>query len=273
MATFTPTVRTNKEYNAVYIRISHNSKADYIKTEMILHKSGVRKGKITNAEILANCALKIKEYIAKVNSVNISSWTIQELKEFLTSEYTDISFTHFANERINKMYNEGRRAYQNYKIALTNLQRHVGKEEINFNELTSKVIQGWVDSMSDSVRKKSLYPTCVKAIFNAALREYNDYDYNVIRIRTNPFARVKIPKERITEKRSVDVELLNKLFTSEVVFPDNRFGISSREEFAKDVAMMIFCLAGINAADLYDLKKTSLKKDWKMHLVRVVRNF
>ena len=27
---------------------------------------------------------------------------------------------------------------------------------------------------------------------------------------------------------------------------------------------MLFCLAGMNAADLYDLKKTSLKKDWTL---------
>jgi len=128
-----------------------------------------------------------------------------------------------------------------------------------FNELTRRVINGWIDSMKDSIRKKSLYPACIKAIINAAIREYNDDELDNIRIKFNPFTRVKIPKERITEKRSIDVDTLNKWFTTDkITFPKDFDGIS-RKELGIDVAKMIFCLAGINAADLYDMKKSSLK--------------
>ena len=44
--------------------------------------------------------------------------------------------------------------------------------------------------------------------------------------------------------------------------PKNNLGILSRKELAFDVALIIFCLAGINAADLYDLKKSNLKDNW-----------
>ena len=49
MATCNPAARTkDKEFNTVYIRISNNSKTDYIKTSMSVHKSGIKKGEIAD---------------------------------------------------------------------------------------------------------------------------------------------------------------------------------------------------------------------------------
>jgi hypothetical protein len=91
MATFNPVIRTkDKEFNSVYIRISHNSKADYIKTSMSVHKSGIKKGEIVDRTILANCYIMIKKYIERTNNINISGWTVQELKRFLLSDSDDI---------------------------------------------------------------------------------------------------------------------------------------------------------------------------------------
>ena len=55
MATFKPVVRTDKEFNAVFIRISTRQKVDYIKTSMIIHKSGIKDGEIEDYETLGNC--------------------------------------------------------------------------------------------------------------------------------------------------------------------------------------------------------------------------
>ncbi|MDR1381750.1 MAG: transposase, partial [Tannerella sp.] len=60
MATFNPVIRTkDREFHAVYVRISHNSRADYIKTSMSVHKSGIKKGEIVDRTILANCWMMI----------------------------------------------------------------------------------------------------------------------------------------------------------------------------------------------------------------------
>jgi len=72
VATFTPTTRTKKEYNTVYIRISHRKKPDYIKTDMVVDKSRIRKGKIIDSEILAHCSIIIKEYYDKIKNIDIS---------------------------------------------------------------------------------------------------------------------------------------------------------------------------------------------------------
>ena len=76
--------------------------------------------------------------------------------------------------------------------------------------------------------------------------------------------RVKIPKERAPEKRSVEGDVIRKVLTSNVSFLKSRENIS-RKEMAQDVAWIIFCLAGINVADLYNLKETALnRKNWKL---------
>ena len=143
---------------------------------------------------------------------------------------------------------------------MSSLKKYLEKENILFKDLTSKVIDGWIESMSGSARMKSMYPACIREIFNEAIRKYNDYDLDVIKIRTNPFVRVRIPKQRVTEKRSVEAILIKSIFTKEVISD----GIS-RAELAKDAVMLIFCLAGINAADLYDMKESALNRTtWKL---------
>ena len=70
-------------------------------------------------------------------------------------------------------------------------------------------------------------------------------------------------KPRTTDKRSVDASMIKKILTSNITFPSGYEGLS-RKEIGRDVAMIIFCLAGINTADLYDLQHAALKSDWKL---------
>ena len=135
--------------------------------------------------------MKIKAYYEKINNINIESWTVQKLKNFLENKNTDISFTDFAKRFIDKMINDGRdNTAVCYDNSAKSLSRYMKKENIFFNELTSKVIQGGIDSLRNSLQAKSMYPAHVKTIFNAVLLEYNDYDFNVIQIRVNPFVRI-----------------------------------------------------------------------------------
>jgi integrase len=252
MATFKPVVRTKKEFNTVYIRITHgSSKVDYIKMNMVVHKSGIRKGEITDHIILSNCALKIKSYIEKINSVNIEGWTIQELKKFLTSENKKISFSDFAEKYISKMIVDGRKhPAANYSTALNSFKSHFGNE-IYFSDITSKELKKWIESLIPTKRAKEHYPTMIKKIFEEGCIEYNDYDRNIIRIANQPFRNIKIPNADVPEKRSVEAEIIRKIFSVKPEYP--------REELAHDVAAMIIHLAGINTADLYDLQKFELK--------------
>jgi integrase len=252
MATFKPVIRANKEYNAVYIRISHNSGTDYIKTDMILHKSGIKKGEIADYTILANCAIKIKSYVDKINQTNIGDWTVQELKKYLTDELKQISFTDFSMKYIDEMRVNGRKKpAANYNTALNSLKKYYKKENIFFSDITSREIRKWIESLSGTARAKQLYPAIIKKLFNEGCLEHNDYDRNIIKIPNQPFKAVIIPDSEVPKKRSVDVETIRKILEVKPELP--------RERLANDVSILVLYLAGINTVDLYNIGKEEFK--------------
>ncbi|MDR2040850.1 MAG: site-specific integrase [Tannerella sp.] len=250
MATFKAVVRTKKEYNTVYIRISHKSCPDYIPTSMTVHKSGIRKGEIADHTILANCAIRIKQYVEKLNKIDIRKWEVGEIKKFLTSESEGLSFTGFAEEHIRKMKAAGRKKpAANYTSALNSLKRHMKKENIFFHEITAKTLGAWIESLSGTARAKNMYPVIIKKLFDDGCMEHNDYDRDIIRIKHQPFRAVKIPDADVPDKRSAEVEVLRRIAEAEPSL--------SREKLAQDVMRMVVCLAGINTVDLYELKKNA----------------
>jgi integrase len=251
MATFTPCIRTDKEQNAVYIRISHNSKTDYIKTEMLLHKSGIRKGRIADATVLANCAIAIKKYIEKINRVNTSNWTVQELKQYLTSETGEISFSAFARTYIEQMQSHGRtKPASNYISALNSLEKHC-RGNLNFSQITSKTLREWIKSLETTRRAKQMYPVIIKKLFDEGCLEYNDYERDIIRIPARPFKVVKIPESDVPDKRNIEIEPLRRILG---IKPE-----SVREQLARDIALLVLCLVGINTVDLYNLEKPEFR--------------
>ncbi len=101
-----------------------------------------------------------------------------------------------------------------------------------------------------------MYPVCVRQIFRAAILEYNDYDTGHLRIKTNPWPKVKIPQADRTTKRAISPEACREFFGAPL--PETKM-IESLPELGRDVAKMILCLAGINTVDLYNLKKTDYR--------------
>ena len=199
-----------------------------------------------------------------MNKHDTENWTIKEVLDFLKVENQEISFTDFFKSFTNKMINAGREnPAQNFTCAINSLTRFCGKDKINFSEITSKLLNEWIESLKDTARAKNLYPLCVSTVFSAGLLEYNDYDRDNIRIKNLPFMRVKIPKNNLAEKRAVNHRTLLKLFTADV----SKAKLDVKTPLAQDVAMLIFCLAGINVADLYYMDK-SCRVGNKLHYIR-----
>ncbi|MDR2138274.1 MAG: site-specific integrase [Tannerella sp.] len=260
MATFSAVVRTKKELNTVYIRISHRSHPDYIPTSMIVHRSGLRKGKIADHTILANCAILIKRYVERLNSVEIRNWTVGEIKKFLLSESEGISFTGFARGYIERMKREGRKKpAANYACALHSLHGHTRRENLFFHDLTARMLREWIESLSGTARAKNMYPVIVRKIFEEGCMEYNDYDRDIIKIRNQPFRTVRIPESDVPDKRSLPVETLRRIMAAEALSP--------RERLALDVAQIVLRLAGINTVDLYGMSREAFSGG-KLHYCR-----
>lgn len=261
MATFKAMVRTPRKdgFYQVYIRVVHKTKPGYIKTDKLVTAKQLDKhGDITDPFVCSYCAQQILNYAERLNRVNASDWPVNRVVEFLRTENEDVSFSDYARRHIDRMIDKGQvRNAKNYQLALQHMERFFGTTQIMFGHLTSVQMNLWVKSLDQTHRAKEMYPVCMRQVFRAAVREMNDYDSGVIRIKTNPWGRVKIPESDRAEKKAISAEECRAFFSAPL--PETRF-IEPLSELGRDVAKLVLCLAGINTIDLYELKKEDYRE-------------
>ena len=257
MATFKAIVKARRKdgFYPVYIRVTHQTKLAYIVTDKLVNASGLsRTGEIEDPYVLQYCSRKIIEYVERLNKVDIENWSVREVVNYLKSGEADISFSDYTRNYIDRMAERGqKRNARNYEMALNHLERHVGSTAIMFSQLTSNFVNEWIKSLETTARAKEMYPICLRQVFKAAMLEYNDYDNGIIKIKTNPWPRVKIPEADRPEKLAITPQAARAFFAAPI--PESKMK-APLEEIGRDVAMMVLCLAGINTVDLYNLKKT-----------------
>lgn len=256
MATFKATVRTPRKdgFYQVYIRVVHNTRPGYIKTDKVITQNMIDKGgNITDPFVNEYCAKSILQYTDMLNRKDCSKWSVREVIEYLMHGDDDICFSDYARLHIDRMIDTGQvRNAKNYKLALQHMERFLGTNKIMFGQLTSTQVNRWIMSLAQTRRAKEMYPVCMRQVFKAAVMEYNDYDTGNIRIKTNPWGRVKIPQADRSEKIAISPEECRLFFAAPL--PETRM-IDPVPELGRDVAKMVLCLAGINTVDLYELRK------------------
>lgn len=246
-------------YWPVYIRVTHDRRSSYIKTNKIVNAKGLVKNtkEVKDPFVRKECDILITDYIEKLNKVNTSNWTIEEIIQFLKKNTTDICFSEYARKYQAEMIANGHaRNARTYELAYQNMERYAGTNRVMFSHITSTFINGWIKSLANTARAKEQYPVCVRQIFKQALLEYNDYDNGIIRITTNPWAKVKIPRSDTPKKRAITMEECRQFFSVPLPESDRKYPLS---ELGRDVAMIILCLAGINTVDIYYLEKKNYK--------------
>ena len=243
-------MRSDKTWS-VHIRFTHNNKTMYIPTTMYIAKKDITASfKIKNANILDRCNDIIKEYRNRLSelSLEFNDIDIDAIVSYIRQkkENKGVSFTDFAAEWIEKSTIKG---IKNYKTALNALCSFVGRDNILCEEINVKTMKAFENALKDRPRAQSLYPNCIKTIFNAARDYYNDEDNDIIRIK-HSLDKYKSIEQNIAEKRALDVETIRRIFT--LPYDNIRVkGKSSRHDLALDCFRLSFCLMGMNSADLY----------------------
>ena len=173
MATFKACIKTQRNDGlfAVFIRITHNRAARYINTGKTIDKSKVRKGEIKDITLLSYCSNLIKQYSERLNAVDITNWTANDIVAYLQNIDEDISFSKYARKYVRDMaVNRGmERNSKNYKWAYQSLEKFAGTDDIMFSRLTTKFIQDWIKTLESTSRAKEMYPICIRMIYNAGL--------------------------------------------------------------------------------------------------------
>lgn len=259
MATFKAVIkkgnkRSDGTWNVV-IRFIHNSKVRFIPTTMYVTKKDITASfKIKNANILDRCNDIIKLYRARVNELNLefNDIDIDTIVSYIRQkkENKGVSFTQFAVKWIEESTIKG---IKNYKTALNALYSFVGRDNILCEEITVKTMKAFENALKDRPRAQSLYPNCIKTMFNAAREYYNDEDNDIICIR-HSLDRYKPVEQNVAEKRALDIETIRTIFA--LPYDNIRVkGKSSRHDLALDCFRLSFCLMGMNSADLYSADK------------------
>lgn len=243
-------MRNDKTWS-VHIRFTHNNKTRYIPTTMYIAKKDITASfKIKNTNILDRCNDIIKEYRNRLSelSLEFNDIDIDTIVSYIRQkkENKGVSFTDFAAKWIEKSTIKG---IKNYKTAMNALCSFVGRDNILCEEINVKTMKAFENALKDRPRAQSLYPNCIKTIFNAAKEYYNDEDNDIIRIK-HSLDKYKPVEQNIAEKRALDVETIRDIF----VLPYDNIrvkGKSSRHDLALDCFRLSFCLMGMNSADLY----------------------
>lgn len=269
MATFKITVQKQRTdgYWPVYIRVIHHRESAFMKTDKMVDNKGIVKTtkEVKDPFVRKACDLLITDYIDRLNKVDTSTWSAQDVVKFLKEGTSDVCFSDYARQYQAKMIQEGHaRNARTYELAYQNMELYAGTNKVMFSHITSAFINGWIKSLSTTARAKEQYPVCIRQIFKQALLDFNDYDTGLIRITTNPWPKVKIPKSDNPQHRAITMEECRAFFTAQLPESDRKFPLS---ELGRDVAMMILCLAGINTVDIFFLEK----KNYRDGIIRYER--
>ena len=261
MATLKACVRRPRKdgFWQVYIRVTHQRNVGFIKTDKMVNSSGLTKtNDIKDAFVLRYCADLIIKYNELLNKTDINSLNVNQVIDYLTTEDDDVCFSDYARQHIKRLINNGQeRTARNYELALGHLERYFGTTQVMFSQLTSTAVTLWIKSLESTHRAKEMYPVCMRQVFRAAVKEMNDYDNDIIRIKTNPWIKVQIPQSDRTTKRAISAEDCRRFFSAPM--PPSKM-VDPLPELGHDIAKLVLCLAGMNTIDLYELKKEDYKR-------------
>ena len=244
----------------VKIRMIHNSKAKYCTTSVTVTKDQLTKrmDKITDQRVVDALNVKLDEYRRIASLIDGAEYYSadmlwERIQETLRGGHT-FSLDYFDYAKTKRATMDKKTA-EGYKSAFNMLERYLGKDHIDINQIDYKFLLKFRDFIeqqtSKGSRAVSYYLSCLRHIHNLAREEYNDDDTGIVRIPRQPFHKGLIPPQPVTQHRTLTLEQMHAIMSYD---PH-----TERGRLAKDVFLLSFYLIGINTADLYYLTPESLK--------------
>ena len=221
MATLKPTVKTKLKTGMyiVYIRVVQNRQSSFIRTSWMVNDKGVKGKEVTDPFVMQQVSNLISSYYSMLNKIDSSSWTASEVVAYLTTSTEDMSFSDYARNHIEKLIRRGQeRTSRNYKWALNHMERFAETDNIMFSRMTSAFLNRWIASLSETNRCKEQYPVCIREVYKAALKEFNDEEQGIIR---DLFLKDEILEETNNENNKKEKEEFDVKDSDFDNFPDD----------------------------------------------------
>ncbi|MDR0738454.1 MAG: site-specific integrase [Prevotellaceae bacterium] len=274
MATFKYEIQ-NKRADGTYnvrIRITSNREIRRLSTNIYVTDADLtRKGKIKNQNIIDKCEDLLRRCREACTELGfgITGIPIDRLVEKIKTHLEgkkefQLDFILYTQQKTAEM-SDG--TAQIYKGMISALKRHIKRDSLNINEITSTFLKGFEKFLesepnqqgnrtkkSESGRKVSAYLSCLRAMHNKAKDEYNDEDTGLIRIPYSPFKNFKVKAQPLTRKRALSTELIQEIINLPYE-KEKTGGKWNRFNLAKDCFLLSFALIGMNSADMYSAGK------------------
>ena len=265
MISISPCVRSKKMGRVpLLLKVIANRSVSYVSTPWLVDpETDLRDGVIVKKSLRRDFDRYVGDVFERLERVDARTLTAKDIKVIAEGGGdTSISFTRFARDYIIKRERDGLKRSDNYDAASKSLHAYAGANDLKFADLTYRLLQGWYDSLKGTKRAASMYPMLVRKIYKEAMREYNDPDKGIERIKPYPDEYLRKAKPIGGESRTSEMAMTS----AEVrAFADadltlGRFSDAVARQIAHAAVMLSFCLAGMNLADLYDLPRGALNE-------------
>ena len=255
--------------NFIRLRITHNRRSRYIKTNILADKEDfTRSGKFKHQGKIDLIDAEMKEIRSILSGLPTSlseDMSIDEIMRYIEGEREKrklfrLDFYEYGMKLADGMK---RGTGDNYRAALRCLVRYFGHNP-DISEITVRSLRGFAEYIRNEPKKvynhgelqddkkkttgKSraviLYLSAIRAVYRRARVEFNDPDLNIARIPIDLFQYYKLPKPQPAKHRDKSEHIIQMMI-------DQRKGLSGRARLAVDSFLLSFGLMGMNAVDLY----------------------
>lgn len=204
--------------------------------------------------------------------VDINDYSLDQLFVLLKHESEKsevIDFIAYSKDWIEASSLKGK---GNYTSAINSFAKFYGKSSIDINTITVNLLNKYITFLNHerevkikqllkenkrvpSNRKLSLYLLSLQHLYREAMKHYNNGELGIVRIKTDPFAHISIPKQEATRKRALTAELVGKISQLKDKSVCKGIHHTNRYNLAKDMFVLSFCLIGMNSVDIYNAKE------------------
>ncbi len=270
----------------VYIRVYFSGEVRRVPTSITCSASDLtRSGRIKSGEVFAKAQTIADRMLDAVDGIPDSElagrdvdWVVRRMRAADKHHSFALDFFRFADEVIRE---KGPGARGQYVTAVNTFAEYLGKRELDVNEVTRPMLQGFVSwlrteratkahklpdfgvSLTDKARipngAESRHIAKLRHIYEKAKERYNDEDSGEILIPRSPFLGMVVKPPLSRGPRSLSVDMMQRVI-------DGTHHLET-VRIALDLFVLSFALMGANLADLYEAK--GIGTDWVYHRKKV----
>ena len=218
-----------------------------LETEYITNKGKIRIRSLLKARAVEKLKNDLENSLEVINQVSLGESEDAEhiaLRLIKKQESKALDFFVFSEDWIERTNIKGAK---NYKCMLNTLEKFNGSRKLLFQDIDVRFLKDFERYLEKRPRAQSLYLGEIRHLFHEAIIECNTDEETVIK--NNPFQRYKTPRQVM--KKGVRALSLEDFLKIANYHPDGK----GRKLLAHDCFILSFCLMGMNAIDLFNVKK------------------